>query len=119
MISFNQPFVHCGHPPEIAASGSTERACSLCSTRSPIRRFMARVAHLHEHREEKSREEIALKDGRTLDRYSAPMFGADGRYYAGVVFPGHHRLRRAQLSQERALSEAEQATAPRAASSPT
>ena len=113
MISFNQPFVALwGIPPEIAASGSTERALQFVFDKiADPDAFMARVAHLHEHREEKSREEIALKDGRTLDRYSAPMFGADGRYYGRVwYFRDITALRRAQLSQERALSEAEQAS---------
>jgi hypothetical protein len=45
---------------------------------------MARVAYLYEHRDEESRDELALKDGRTFDRYSAPVRGKDGVYYGRV-----------------------------------
>ena len=43
--------------------------------------FIARLQYLYEHREEKGRDEIALKDGRVFDRYSSPMVGPDGTYY--------------------------------------
>jgi signal transduction histidine kinase len=42
------------------------------------------VEYLYEHRDLKSREEIALVDGRTFERYSAPMFGANNRYYGRI-----------------------------------
>ena len=48
--------------------------------------FLARVRYLHEHRDESSSEELALKDGRTIDRYSAPMTGPNGRYYGRVWY---------------------------------
>jgi diguanylate cyclase (GGDEF)-like protein/PAS domain S-box-containing protein len=48
--------------------------------------FAARVRYLYEHREEASSEEIALLDGRTFDRYSAPVTGEDGKYYGRVWY---------------------------------
>jgi len=48
--------------------------------------FLARVQYLYEHRDDKSHEEIPLKDGRIFDRYSAPATGADGRYYGRVWY---------------------------------
>lgn len=48
--------------------------------------FVARLQHLYEHREEKGRDEIALKDGRLFDRYSSPMVGPDGTYYGRVWY---------------------------------
>ena len=48
--------------------------------------FLERVAYLYTHRNEISLEEIVLKDGRTLERYSAPMHGTDGRYYGRVSY---------------------------------
>jgi len=48
--------------------------------------FIARLRHLYEHREEKGRDEIALKDGRLFDRYSSPMVGPDGTYYGRVWY---------------------------------
>jgi len=113
MISFNRRFVELWDiPPEVGASRSDERALQWVFDKlADPDAFMTRVAHLYEHREEKSREEIALKDGRTLDRYSAPMFGADGTYYGRVwYFRDITALKRAQLDQERALREAEQAS---------
>ena len=43
--------------------------------------FLRRVNYLYEHRREISREELVLKDGRILDRYSSPMYGSDDQYY--------------------------------------
>jgi PAS domain S-box-containing protein len=50
------------------------------------RAFLHRVDYLNAHRDETSLEEIALKDGRTFERYSAPMNGTDGRYYGRVSY---------------------------------
>ncbi|MFZ4441294.1 MAG: PAS domain-containing protein, partial [Syntrophales bacterium] len=43
--------------------------------------FLRRVQYLYEHRREISREELVLKDGRILDRYSSPLYGSDDQYY--------------------------------------
>ena len=48
--------------------------------------FLDRVTYLYEHRQEIDREEIALKDGRVFDRYTAPIFGAEGSYYGRVWY---------------------------------
>ena len=48
--------------------------------------FFARVQYLYGHRDEKSYEELRLKDGRIVERYSAPATGADGRYYGRVWY---------------------------------
>jgi diguanylate cyclase (GGDEF)-like protein/PAS domain S-box-containing protein len=48
--------------------------------------FIARVQYLNEQRVAKSREEIKLKDGRTIDQYSAPITGADGKYHGRVWY---------------------------------
>jgi len=50
------------------------------------RSFLQRVTCLYEHRRETSQEEILLKDGRVFDRYSAPMFGGNDRYYGRVWY---------------------------------
>ncbi len=46
--------------------------------------FKRRVDYLYRHREEKSRDEVLLRDGRIFDRYSAPVVGKDGVYYGRV-----------------------------------
>jgi diguanylate cyclase (GGDEF)-like protein len=48
--------------------------------------FVERVKELYHHREEKSREEILLKDGKIIDRYSAPIKAKDGKYYGRVWY---------------------------------
>ena len=48
--------------------------------------FMARVRALHDRHDESSHDEIELLDGRTFDRYSAPMRGAEGHYYGRVWY---------------------------------
>ncbi len=48
--------------------------------------FLARVTYLYAAHTEESREEIALKDGRILDRYSSSMIGENGKYYGRVWF---------------------------------
>ena len=47
-------------------------------------KFLDRVRYLNDHREEKSREEIELIDGRVMDRFTAPVFGEDGHYYGRI-----------------------------------
>lgn len=48
--------------------------------------FLARIDYLYQHRSEDSHEEIDLRDGRVIDRYSAPMIGEHGKYYGRVWF---------------------------------
>ncbi len=50
------------------------------------REFLHRVDYLYAHRNETSLEEVALKDGRTFERYSAPMIGTDEKYYGRVWY---------------------------------
>lgn len=46
--------------------------------------FLEKVRYLYFHKPEKSRDEIKLRDGRVLDRYSSPVFGIDGQYYGRI-----------------------------------
>ena len=46
--------------------------------------FLRRVEHLYTHPHEIGRDEIKLKDGRVLDRYSSPVLGEDGTYYGRI-----------------------------------
>lgn len=48
--------------------------------------FSARVQYLNAHHDDKSHEELSLKDGRIIDRYSAPVTGADGKHYGRVWY---------------------------------
>jgi PAS domain S-box-containing protein len=46
--------------------------------------FLARVNHLYAHPNETAREEIELKSGRILDRYSAPVKDSNGNYHGRI-----------------------------------
>jgi PAS domain S-box-containing protein len=49
-------------------------------SRNP-KQYLEKVLYLNSHPNENSRDEIELKDGSALDRYSSPVFGKDGEYY--------------------------------------
>ncbi len=90
MISFNRRFIEIwGIPGDVIASRSDERALqSVLDKLVKPEEFLARVKYLYEHKDEKSREEILLKGGTVLDRFSAPMFGGNGdkKYYGRVWY---------------------------------
>lgn len=46
--------------------------------------FLARVDYLYKHPHETSRDEIELKDGTFLDRYSSPVIDKEGVYYGRI-----------------------------------
>jgi PAS domain S-box-containing protein len=46
--------------------------------------FLAKVNRLYKHPDETSRDEIELKNGMTLDRYSAPVIDKDGVHYGRI-----------------------------------
>jgi len=111
IISFNKRFVDLwGIPSEVIASRSDELALkSVLNKLVNPDEFLARVRHLYAHREEKSREEVALLDRRTFDRYSAPMFGKDGTYYGRVwYFRDITDLKSAEKEREKVLSQLQQ-----------
>ena len=48
--------------------------------------FLEKIAYLIGHREERSRDEIRLKDGKTLDRYSGPLVDSTGSYRGRIWY---------------------------------
>ncbi len=48
--------------------------------------FLQAVQRIYRQRHDTSRDELRLKGGAVIDRYSAPMFDADGRYYGRVWY---------------------------------
>ncbi len=119
MISFNRRFVEMwGIPAEVAESRSDERALqSVLDKLVDPKGFLDRVTHLYRHPEEESRDEIALKDGRTFDRYSGPVRSLDGAHYGRVWYfrdvTGRKRteqeLRRAAEETRKAYEDLQQA----------
>jgi PAS domain S-box-containing protein len=88
IISYNRRFISLwGIPPEVTAIRSDEPTLQTVLTKvSEPEDFLEKVGYLYAHRDEKSHEEILLKDGRTFDRYSAPMVASSGRYYGRVWY---------------------------------
>ena len=49
-------------------------------------KFLEKVKYLYTHRDEKSKDEIEFKDGRTFDRYSSPLVDSNGKYYGRIWY---------------------------------
>ena len=89
ILSYNRRFVDMwGIPAGVIESGSDERALQSVLSRLSDHpdEFLQRVEQLHASRHEASQEEVALRDGRTFERYSAPMFGSDEQYYGRIWY---------------------------------
>ena len=88
IISFNRRFVEIWEiPSDVAESKSDEQVLqSVMNKLAQPEEFTGKLEQLFEAREETSQDEIALKDGRTFDRYSAPMLGAAGQYSGRVWY---------------------------------
>jgi signal transduction histidine kinase/CheY-like chemotaxis protein/HPt (histidine-containing phosphotransfer) domain-containing protein len=72
--------------------------------------FLERVKYLYAHRDETARDVIELKDGRFLDRYSAPIKGSDGHYYGRLwTFRDITIQKRAEEELQKAVEAAEAA----------
>jgi PAS domain S-box-containing protein len=99
-----------GFPEATMPTGSDELRLEMALERvADPGEFLARVKHLYRHPEETSREDVALKDGRVFDRYSAPILGPD-EGAAGRVWFFHDVTRRtraeAKLLESRRSLEA-------------
>ncbi len=72
-------------PPAIADGNddATQVRWVTNMTKNP-EQFVEKIVHLYSHPNEISRDEIELKDGTVLDRYSSPVVGKDGKYYGRI-----------------------------------
>ena len=88
ILSSNGRFANLwGIPPDVIESRSEDRILqSLKEKLDNPDEYIAKVKHLYETPEETSQDEIILKDGRTFDRYSASMLGADGKHFGRVWY---------------------------------
>jgi len=88
IISYNQQFIDLWRlPPHLVSARLDAPVLQSCADQvENSEAFAARIQYLFEHRNAKSREEVQLKDGRTIDRYSAPVTGARGKYYGRVWY---------------------------------
>jgi PAS domain S-box-containing protein len=89
IFSFNNRFLEMAAiPREIAEKGDDAAMMELTLEKvADPGQFLAKVRYLeNEHPDETTRDEIAFRDGRIFDRYSAPMFGPDHRYYGRIWY---------------------------------
>lgn len=88
IISYNQQFIDLWRlPPQLV--GTYLDAPVLQFVADQVKdsdAFVTRVQYLNERCSDKRREELQLKDGRIIDRYSAPMTGADNKYFGRVWY---------------------------------
>jgi PAS domain S-box-containing protein len=88
VILFNRRFVEMWNlPPEMVESENDAPVVRwVQSLVADGDAFAEKVRYLYDHRHETSRDEIALTNGKTFDRYSSPMFGPDDRYFGRVWY---------------------------------
>lgn len=88
IISYNPRFLELwGISEEVIASGSDEEVLqSVINIIEDPTEFLKRVKYLYSHKDESSYEVIKLKDGRSFERYSAPMLEQDRKYHGRVWY---------------------------------
>ncbi|MDD5209583.1 MAG: PAS domain S-box protein [Elusimicrobiales bacterium] len=84
--SFNRHFTKMwGLPHKLMAIGSDKMALQAVRAKlSDPEAFLKRVEYLYRHPHEESRDELFLRDGRILERYSTAILGKEGEYYGRV-----------------------------------
>jgi len=66
--------------------------------------FLEKVKYLYDHVNEESFDEVELKTGMVIDRYSAPVIGIDGKNYGRIwVFRDITHRKKAEYYQEQQL----------------
>jgi PAS domain S-box-containing protein len=74
-------------PPALVSTGNDKELLQFVTDQvENPNKFLDRVEHLYNHRDEKSRDELRLKDGRFVDRYSSPLIDKDGGYRGRVWY---------------------------------
>ncbi len=88
ILSYNHRFVEMwGIPEKLLEDNVDEPVLQFVTAQvTDPESFNQRVQYLYDHRRETSRDEIILAEGRVFDRYSAPMFGPEERYYGRIWY---------------------------------
>ncbi len=82
ILSYNRRFVEImAIPADLLEAGEDEPVLRHVTGRmADPQMFVEKVQHLYEHRQEICRDELVMRDGTTLDRYTVPLLDPDGRY---------------------------------------
>ena len=88
ILGYNKNFQDLWAIPEDLLQEGEDKPVLQYVSRQPAdqEQFLSRVRYLYEHRDERSFEEIPLRDGRTIERYSSPMVGPENKYFGRVWF---------------------------------
>ncbi len=83
IVSYNGRFVELWSvPAEIVAEGNEAEALEYATDQlADPDEFFETLEYLYDHKEETSRDEIDLDDGRVFDRYTTPLIGEDNTYF--------------------------------------
>jgi PAS domain S-box-containing protein len=114
ILSRNRRFAEMWGVPEEVLRKGTDAAALEVAMPNIVRpaAFLARVKRLYRRPREESRDEILLKDGRTFDRFSAPVLAEDDSILGRVwYFRDVTEQKRAQEAQRRSADEARRALA--------
>jgi PAS domain S-box-containing protein len=86
IIDFNDRFVELMKiPPQLLSAGKNEPVLAFVTAIvRDSEPFLQRVRYIYEHPDERTHDRFVLKDGRTLERYTAPLYG-DGHQYLGLI----------------------------------
>ncbi|MBW4600882.1 MAG: GHKL domain-containing protein [Calothrix sp. FI2-JRJ7] len=88
VLYYNQKFHQIWQiPEELVQQGDDKKILELVVTK-PLheQEFITRVNYLYQHPEIASRDEIFLKDGRVLDRFTSAIHSSEGTYYGRIWF---------------------------------
>lgn len=88
ILGYNKNFlILWGIPDDLLHTGRDEPVLRFVSMQpADPENFLSRVRYLYEHPDERSFEEIPLRDGRVIERYSSPMLGPEEKHFGRVWF---------------------------------
>ncbi|NMC34091.1 MAG: PAS domain S-box protein, partial [Veillonellaceae bacterium] len=88
ILNYNQRFVSIWAIPDELLTSDNDKPLLEYVTKqiADPDEYLSRVRYLYSHPDEKSFEEIVLRDGRILERYSLPMLGEGGEYYGRIWY---------------------------------
>ncbi len=88
IISFNSQFMKLWDiPQELIEKGDNEPVLQALAVQfADPDAFIARIKHLYEHPDEKAHDELRLKDGRVIDRHTAPLRDAKEKYLGRIWY---------------------------------
>lgn len=102
MVQFNQRFVDLwGIPQEVVRTRSNDAALAAVLEQLVDRDgFLARIAEVQSGAPSPVFDELALRDGRVIERYGAPLRDEDGEFY-GWAWSFHDATQRIRAAEER------------------